>query len=106
MGAEVETVQDRFRKYCDQHEKLFIPDETRDPAIAKSLFKFHKQHYSLRLLDECIVDYIDNHDGPILIYDFAIVVGKIRGRLEAEKESREKFDQIAQETKKRMEQGF
>jgi hypothetical protein len=103
---QVETVQDRFKKYCHQKKKLFIPDEARDPSIAKSLYKYHEEFSSLDVLDECIIKYIDDHEGTILIYDFAIVVGKIREQVEAERASVENFKKTLAETKARMESGY
>lgn len=104
--TNVVTIQERFAKYCDEKGKLFIPDEDRDPSIAKSLYRYHEKFSSLDVLDKCIVEYIDSTDGTILIYDFAIIVGEIRSKVEAEEKSREQFKKIMEQTKERMESGY
>lgn len=101
--TKIHTVQERFQKYCDDKGKLFIPDELRDPSISRSLFKYHQKYSSLDVLDKCIVDYIEGHEGTITIYDFAIVVGKIRERIEHEVELKKEFDDLVSSTQQRME---
>lgn len=99
-------IQTLFQKRCDERKKLFVPDEARDPTIAKSLYRYHEKFSSLEMLDKCIIEYIDSCDGTVLIYNFAIVVGKIREKLEAEEKSKAEFNKIMEETRKRMESGY
>jgi hypothetical protein len=89
-----------FKEYCKTKKKLFIPDSPRQEAIADSL----AEHYSGSLIRNGIEWFVDNSDGPFLVFDFAVQSKKIIDKANYESESRLRFRDIVQETRKRMEQ--
>lgn len=91
---------DLFIKHCKEKNKLFIPDSPRQDAIADSL----AEHYNGKLLSNGIMWFIENNDGPFLVFDFAVQSKKIIDRMNYEVHSMNKFKDIVQETRKRMEQ--
>lgn len=89
-----------FKDYCKQKSKLFVPDSPRQDAVADSL----SEHYSNKPILQGIEWYIDNNDGPFLIFDFAIESRKIMDKMIYETESKNRFKDIVEETRKRMAQ--
>lgn len=67
--------------------------------IADSLCK----HYDADLLEKAVKWYIDNNPGPFLVFDFAIESRSLVEKIRFEKNSSDRFKEIVQETRKRME---
>lgn len=89
-----------FKDYSESTHKLFIPDPPREDAVADSLCK----HYDGELLERAIKWYVDNNPGPFLVFDFAIESRSLVEKVRFEKQSVDRFKDIVQETRKRMEQ--
>ena len=89
-----------FSDYSESTHKLFIPDPPRQEAIADSLCK----HYEADLLEKAVKWYIDNNPGPFLIFDFAVESRSLVEKVRFERTSADRFKDIVEETRKRMEQ--
>lgn len=88
-----------FKTYCDQYERLFIPDNPRQEAIADSL----ATHYNSDDLLEAIKYFVKNDKGPYLIFEFALKSKDIIEKSKFERESGEKFKEIVAQTRKKLE---
>lgn len=88
-----------FKDYSETTHKLFIPDPPREEQVADSLCK----HYDSDLLEKAVKWFIDNNTGPFLVFDFAVESRSLVEKVRFEKESVDKFKNIVQETRKRME---
>jgi hypothetical protein len=88
-----------FIDYSESINKLFIPDPPRQEMIADSLCK----HYESDLLSRAVKWYIDNNAGPFLVFDFAIESRSLVEKIRFEKLSVDRFKDIVEETRKRME---
>lgn len=88
-----------FKDYSESTHKFFIPDPPRQEAVADSLCK----HYDSPLLEKAVRWYIDNNPGPFLLFDFAIESRNLVEKVRFEKQSVDRFKDIVEETRKRME---
>lgn len=88
-----------FKDCCEKSHKLFIPDSPRQDEIAESLVK----HYDSDLLRRGIEWHINNNPGPFLVFDFAIESRSVVEKVKYENESKSRFQDIVEETRKRME---
>lgn len=88
-----------FKDYSESTHKLFIPDPPREDAVAESLCK----HYNSEHLEAAVKWYIDNNPGPFLVFDFAVESRNLVDKIKFEKQSIDRFRDIVQETRKRME---
>lgn len=89
-----------FKDYSESTHKLFIPDPPRQEMIADSLCK----HYDSELLQKAVKWYIDINIGPFLIFDFAVESRSLVEKVRFEKISTDRFKDIVNETRKRMEE--
>ena len=74
-----------FKNYCKKYHKLFIPDSPRQEQVADALASFYKK---------------DNLENAV---EYFIESRTFVERVEFEKKSQDKFKDIVQETKKRLE---
>jgi len=88
-----------FKNYCKKYHKLFIPDSPRQEQVADALASFYKKDN----LENAVEYFIKSRPGPFLLFDFAIESRTFVERVEFEKKSQDKFKDIVQETKKRLE---
>ena len=88
-----------FKDYSETSHKLFIPDPPRQEQVSDSLCK----HYDGELLEKAVKWYIDNNPGPFTVFDFAVESRTVVEKVKFEKQSVDKFRDIVQETRKRME---
>lgn len=99
MSLTGSTLITLFSDYSQKSHKLFIPDNPRQTEIADSLVK----HYDHDLLEKAVKWYIDNRDGPFLIFDFAIESRNIVEKVKFEFEAKNRFEDIVAETRRRLE---
>lgn len=90
---------DAFKTYCENENKLFIPDSPRQDDIADSLAK----HYDSDDLLDAIKWCVKTEEGPFLIFDFAIKSRDYIDKIKKEKNSVNKFKQVVAETRKLLE---
>jgi len=88
-----------FKSCCKKYHKLFIPDSPRQEQVADALASFYKKDN----LEAAVEYFIKNRPGPFLVFDFAIESRTFVERVEFEKKSQDRFKDIVQETKKRLE---
>jgi hypothetical protein len=98
MKATGEQTIQHFQNCCKKHSKLFIPDSPRQEPIAKAISDF----YESELLFKAIESYVKSKTGPVLVFDFAIESKTYIDRVEFDGKSENKFQQILNETRKRM----
>jgi len=88
-----------FKTCSEKYSKLFIPDSPRQDDVADSLAR----HYDGDLLEKAVMWYIESRPGPFLIFDFAIESRDIVEKVKYESEAKSRFQDIVEETRKRME---
>jgi len=88
-----------FKKSCKELNKLYIPDSPREDAIADSLMEFYDNDNLFKAIDL----FVKSRTGPFLMFDFAIESRKYIDKIISEKKALEKFKDIVEETRKRME---
>jgi hypothetical protein len=88
-----------FKDSCKKYHKLFIPDSPRQEQVADALASFYKKEN----LEGAIEYFVKSRPGPFLVFDFAVESRAFVERVEFEKKSQDKFKDIVQETKKRLE---
>lgn len=88
-----------FKTCCEKYRKLFIPDSPRQDQVADALSSF----YDKENIEKAIEVYIKSRPGPFLIFDFAVESRSFVEKVEFDKKSQDKFKDIVQETKKRLE---
>lgn len=98
MKATGQEIIQHFQDYCEKYHKLFIPDSPRQEAVADSLAKF----YDSEILITAIESFIKSKHGPFLVFDFAIESKTYTDRVIFDKKSSNKFQDIFEETRKRM----
>ena len=98
MKVTGQEIIQHFLDCCEKYHKLFIPDSPRQEAVADSLAKF----YDSELLISAIELFIKSKNGPFLVFDFAIESKTFTDRVSFEKKSSSKFQDIFEETRKRM----
>ena len=89
----------QLKNCCKKYHKLFIPDSPRQEAVAESLLSF----YDRELLFSAIELFVKFNPGPFLVFDFAVQSKVYTDRVKFESKSVNKFKEIVNETKKRME---
>lgn len=89
-----------LRQLSSEKGKFFLPDIGREEAVADSLL----DAYRYDDLADCAHKYISKAGSPILMFSFAMEVPSIIQKAVSERESREKFRLIVENTKKRMDQ--
>jgi hypothetical protein len=87
-----------FKAYCDEYNKLYIPDSPREDAVADSIAK----HYNSDILLEAIKKYVQSEEGPFLLFDFAIKSRTLIENAKFEKASVDRFKEIVEETRKKL----
>lgn len=88
-----------FKDSCRKYHKLFIPDSPRQEQVADALASFYKKDN----LEKAIEYFVKSRPGPFLVFDFAVESRTFVEKVEFEKKSQDKFKDIVQETKKRLE---
>jgi hypothetical protein len=88
-----------FKDYSESTHKLFIPDPPREDAVADTLCK----HYNHDDLEAAVKWHIDNEQGPFLVFDFAVQSRILVDKVKFERLSVDRFKDIVEETRKRME---
>lgn len=94
-----------FETTCEKERKLFIPDPPRQEKVAKNLLDFHGKYHTHDILARSVDYHIKTNIGPFLVFDFAIGINNAREHVLTEIASQKNFDDLLNETKKRME-GF
>lgn len=103
MEITSQEVVDIFQRSCDEYGKLFVPDP-RQEGIIDNLIKFYRRHHDIEMLIESIDLFIrTNKEVAILVFDFALVAGKLAEKVEESRQDREEIRKLMEETKKRME---
>lgn len=87
-----------FQDCCKKHSKLFIPDSPRQEPVAKAISDF----YESELLFKAIESFIKMRTGPVLVFDFAIESKTHIDRVQFNNKSDNRFQEILEETRKRM----
>ena len=88
-----------FQDCCKKHSKLFIPDSPRQEPVAKAISEF----YDSELLFKAIDSFVKGRTGPVLVFDFAIESKTYIDRVQFNSKSDSKFQEIVEQTRKRME---
>ena len=88
-----------FKDCCKKYRKLFIPDSPRQEQVADALASFYKKDN----LQSAVEYFVKSRPGPFLVFDFAVESRSFVEKVEFEKKSQDKFKDIVQETKKRLE---
>lgn len=102
MNQTSETVLNTFQQSCEEYDKLFIP-EARQDSIVESLVRLYEKNYSVELLVETVKYYVRHSEEEALrIYDFALIQGKIRERVEEAMADRNEIAKLMRETQERM----
>lgn len=96
-----ETVLSIFQKLCDDNAKLFL-SEPRQNDILDNLVNYYNKFYDIKLLVECMTEYVKKSDEPILIYNFALESSKIRVHILEIRKSNDEFKRLVKETEERM----
>lgn len=89
----------QLKNCCKKYHKLFIPDSPRQEAVAESLLSF----YDKELLFSAIELFVKSNPGPFLVFDFAVQSKVYTDKVKFESKSVNKFKEIVNQTKKRME---
>ena len=89
----------QLKNCCKKYHKLFIPDSPRQEAVAESLLSF----YDKELLFTAIELFVKSNQGPFLVFDFAVQSKVYTDKVKFESKSVNKFKEIVNQTKKRME---
>lgn len=100
MNLTGEELLQHFASCCKRYNKLFVPDSPRQEQVAKALAEFYDKQ---RLLDACTM-YVKHNNGPFLLFDFAVQSKHYVDKVVFEEKAVDRFKNIVQETKKRMEQ--
>lgn len=100
MALSGSDVVEVFKLYCNQHNKLFVPDSPRQEEVADSM----AQHYDSDDLLEAIRWYIEKETGPFIVFDFAIKSRDYIEKVKKERASVDKFRKTVEETRKLIEQ--
>lgn len=98
MKATGEQTIQHFKDCCKKQSKLFIPDSPRQEAVADALAEF----YDKDLLFNAIEYFIKSRTGPFLVFDFAVESKSYTDRVMFDNKSNMKFQEILEETRKRM----
>lgn len=98
MKATGEQTIQHFQKLCDKYAKLFIPDSPRQEEVAKALATFYEED----VLFKAIENFIKSRSGPFLVFDFAVESRTFTDRVLFDTKSESRFQQIVEETRKRM----
>lgn len=96
--TEIDLIE-QLKNCCKQYRKLFIPDSPRQEAVAESLSSF----YDKDILFLAVELFVKSNPGPFLIFDFAVQSKTYTDRVKFEGKSVDKFKEIVNQTKKRME---
>ena len=89
-----------FETLCDKHTKFFVPDSPRQDKIAESLVK----HFNYNELELAIETFVRDSGGTVLVFDFAMRAGDLIQKSKFEEQSRQKFRDIVERTRQRMEE--
>jgi len=89
----------QLKNCCKKYHKLFIPDSPRQEAVAESLLSF----YDKDVLFSAIELFVKSTPGPFLVFDFAVQSKIYTDKVKFENKSVDKFKQIVEQTKRRME---
>lgn len=89
---------EQLKNCCKIYHKLFIPDSPRQEAVAESLLSF----YDRDILFQAIDVFVKSNPGPFLVFDFAIQSKKYTDKVVFDSKSINKFKDIVNQTKKRM----
>jgi hypothetical protein len=93
-----------FETESDKRGKLFIPDPPREEKVARSLINYASANSTEEILLESIKLFIDSRTEAVLVFDYALEARAFREKVEVEITSREKFQKIIEQTKKRHEE--
>lgn len=96
--TEIDLIK-QLKHYCKKYHKLFIPDSPRQEAVAESLLSF----YDREILSAAVDLFVKSNPGPFLVFDFAVQSKTYTDRVKFEGKSVDKFKEIVNQTKKRME---
>lgn len=87
-----------FQSCCKKHNKLFIPDNPRQEGVADALADF----YDGDVLFPAIELFVKTRSGPFIVFDFAVESKTYTDRVVFDSKSNNKFRDIFEETRKRM----
>lgn len=87
-----------FKAYCEEYNQLYIPDSPRESEVADSLAK----HYNSDDLLDAIKQFVKKGEGPFLLFDFALRSRSLIESAKSEKASVERFREIVEETRKKI----
>lgn len=99
MSISAEDVIEAFKSYCDEYNRLFIPDNPRQDAIAESLSK----HYGADDLLMAMKYFVQNDQGPFLLFEFALKSRNIIEKSSFDRKSEQHFKNVVAETRKKIE---
>lgn len=92
-----------FRDESERQGKLFVPDPPRQDQVAKSLLSYTAKYSTEEILLESIKLFIESRTESILVFDYAIGAKEFRDKVEEDIRSKEKFEKILEQTRKRHE---
>lgn len=88
-----------FKESCEKSNKLFIPDSPRQDSVADAIANFYDKDELLGAVDM----FIKSRPGPFLVFDFAVESKTYVDKFKFEKVAKDKFRDIVEQTRKRME---
>ena len=56
----------------------------------------------MKILEECIHEFVRSHQDPIIIYEFAMDSSKIREKILEREKSKKEFSTLVKQTEERM----
>lgn len=103
MNLTLQEVKDIFQRYCDEFDKLLIPNVAQDDAVIRNLLSYYNKLYDEDLLKEAIRYFVKEYDeGAVTITEFAIRSSYYRDKAERERGDREELSDLMQQTKRMM----
>lgn len=98
MKATGQKTIQHFQDCCKKYHKLFIPDSPRQEAVADAISEFYDED----TLFKAIEYFIKGRTGPFLVFDFAVESKSYTDKVILDNKSANKFKNIVEETRKRM----
>jgi len=87
-----------LKKLSSEESKFFLPDIGREEAVANSLI----DAYGYEDVATTAEAYVKKASSPIMVFSFAMDAPSIIGKAVAERKSRERFLEIVEQTRERM----